>query len=53
MDLLPADEVHHALDLFLKGLARTGMVSPQQLYSVTEVINGLLEAKSTPTEYIC
>jgi len=41
-NLEPANDVHNVLDTFLKGLAKTGTVSPLQLQGVAEVVNGLL-----------
>jgi site-specific recombinase XerD len=41
-NLEPANDVHNVLDTFLKGLAKTGSVSPLQLQGVAEVVNGLL-----------
>jgi integrase len=41
-NLDPANDVHNVLDTFLKGLAKTGKVSPLQLQGVAEVVNGLL-----------
>lgn len=41
-NLEPVNDVHNVLDTFLKGLAKTGTVSPLQLQGVAEVVNGLL-----------
>jgi integrase len=41
-NLEQASDVHNVLDTFLKGLAKTGTVSPLQLQGVAEVVNGLL-----------
>jgi site-specific recombinase XerD len=41
-NLEQANDIHNVLDTFLRGLAKTGTVSPLQLQGVAEVVNSLL-----------